>query len=94
MESKNSINFTKLKVNMSLKGDNSQEVDIAKQLGNIIFQSQSSIEAFRLANKVYDSEEIEYTEEELNMLAQVVNASDISLPFKRAIFVAMGKELQ
>lgn len=88
------INFTKLPVSMEVRSENTQEVDIAKQLGNIIFQSQSSIEAFRLANKVYDSEEVEYTDEELNMLAQVVNASDISLPFKRAIFVVMGKELQ
>lgn len=88
------INFTKLPISMELKSENTQEVNIAKQLGNIVFSTQSSIEAFRLANKIYDSEDVEYTDEELNMLLQVVNASDISLPFKRAIFVAMGKELQ
>ena len=87
------IDFSKLQVSFEVKPTSYQEVNVSKELGNLIFQSQTTIEAYRLANKVYDNSEEEYNEMELSLLKEIVMKTNLALPYKRALLGILGESM-
>lgn len=78
------ISFKRLQVPLDLKGHKIAEQDVRHELGNFIYQTQSTIEMRRLAEKIYDSEdECELSDDEVQMLLQ--SGGGMTLAVKDAI---------
>jgi len=67
------INFKKLNVPTNLKGTECKQMDIAEELGNMIYRSETTIQARRLAEKIYDAtSELELNDVEETILRNVI----------------------
>lgn len=85
------VNFKKLVVPLDVKGLSKQEADLAEEIANLIYRSQSTIQARRLAEKIFDSQdEIELNESEEQILKTVLQACG-TLQVQDAIFKLTNK---
>jgi hypothetical protein len=93
------IDFTKLQVPQGLAGLKNgvcKPLNIAKSLGNMIYQNTAGIAAKRLAEKIFDSTgEIDLNEEEERILKMFVDSSvELLLPIKDGIEMSLKEESQ
>lgn len=80
------VNFKKLIVPLDVKGHTKQEADLAEEIANLIYRSQSTIQARRLAERIFDSkDEMELNESEEQILKAVLQACG-TLQVQDAIF--------
>lgn len=88
------INFKSLSVSTTLNQKEKTKIDITEALGNMLYQTQSTIAMFRLSQKIYDSkDEIELTDQEVMELSEWVKKSNLLLPVKLALAEALGFKL-
>ena len=85
------FDFRKVPVLTSFEGE-PQEVDLSKQVGNLINNRTSDFAVSDFARYIYFKGEVEITPEFAKQCLAIINQSDLIVPVKRALIQAFTIE--
>ena len=87
------INFKKLTIKTDRKGLHTQDIDIAENLGEILYQSAKTRKDRSTADLVGDSTgEIELDESRAKFVAETILNTTFPYPVKLAVLEALGMD--
>lgn len=84
------IDFTKLNVETAI--DQFDTFDISKEIGNFIFANTTDIAISDLGKEIYYNGKVEISDEVAKTITDMISASTLFAPVKRAILEKLQKE--